>query len=180
METFRAIAHVSQLPVVPGALYALDLDETLLKTVDGVVWDCVARYAPDVPFVQNLAKVATVVYITYRELSYYEKTRSQLRRAGFPLDGCDIHHTGNKGYRLQKILGENPDRWPRVLFADDATRHLEWVSQLVPHAETYRVCQQLHREHLKEHVAPEAPPVATRVLRPRDSSGRVTKANPNV
>ena len=142
---FELIANVSQLPVVPGALYALDIDETLLDSVwisksenshaVPVRTHC-ARHAPDVAHVNHLATVADVVYVTFRDSNDEERTKQELQAAGFPLR--KIYFSCNKGVTMKEEVLKDKT-YPCVLFADDWELMVQTVKKAVPSVQCYKV-----------------------------------------
>ena len=117
------IRSVSELPVVAGAYYGLDLDDTLLKQVfvtkdrDATTYytsryttEFLAQHPPDVEFVNHLHTIATVHYVTFRDESMAAETHKQLANLGFP--PCPVHFSCNKGYTITLELEKARDVGP--------------------------------------------------------------------
>ena len=149
------LRSVSELPVVPGAFYGIDIDGTLLKLVDvtlystthkyesGKPWeysgvDSVVQHPPDVPFLHHLDRIATPMYITFREPEDEAKTREQLKRAGFP--DLPLHFSRNKGITTTEILAAAGETFEEVYFVDDVDWMCDTVKHYVPHAKCYHLC----------------------------------------
>jgi hypothetical protein len=143
------LEFVHELPIVPGAVYYLDIDGTLLKISDDTTprlppGPLNLRHPADAAHVRHLAMVATVVYVTSRDATTRDRTLSALGSAGFPttcpMYMSDVHHTNsfNKGHIVMRDLLKRPENAP-VFFVDDVHYNVEDVLAAVPHATAFLI-----------------------------------------
>lgn len=155
MDT-KCIKYVSELPVINGALYALDIDDTLLVLTNGIN---IVRNEADVDFVKNLSQVAKVIYLTARSMGIYQQTVEELEELGFPVKDCDvvchdrrydIEDEFHKGRMLLYYLSTRSLRFEKIIFADDKEYNITDVRSMFPKAETYLVLPIVKRHSVND------------------------------
>lgn len=152
----KYIKYVSELPVIDGALYAIDIDDTILVLTNGIN---IVRNEPDVDFVNKLTQIAKVIYLTARPLESYQQTLQELEGAGFPVKDCDLVCHDNrydvedefhKGRMLLYYLTSKSLKFERIIFADDKRYNLSDVKSMFPKAETYLVLPVIKRHSIDD------------------------------
>jgi ASC-1-like (ASCH) protein len=140
--SYAAAASVADIPVLPGAYYGVDIDDTLIKTTctRGKYHSARAIDGRAAEWTRRVAEVARLEYITARAPETARFTAEQLAALGFA--DAPIHTTGggDKYPHLEDALAVHAV----VVFVDDNHAHIDTVSRRVPAVTCVRLSRRLH------------------------------------
>ena len=156
----NVVNSILEMPVVIGALYALDLDDTLFRTKTvfqktplqqgdtGFSFFGKPRYKKQITIlhtegiVEYVNSLSNVIYITSRSPDIKEFTTQQLHDFGFPPG--KIFFSMDKGVTLlQETEGKN---YSKIFFADDRDDNVMNVLRNCPGVSIYRISPELFKK----------------------------------
>jgi hypothetical protein len=137
---------VCEMPIIPGGLYALDIDDTLLKirkirnaekeSDNRKYKEVVSLQDERIPsYLQKVNAVATIIYITAREESSRQITQDQIMSLDLPQR--PIFFSITKGVTLRDYCSSRT--FTVVFFADDLDENIRDVIRDFPTAICYRI-----------------------------------------
>lgn len=153
------VPHLGYVPIVDGAAYALDLDNTLITTTTvfdqtgptgangKAKWrrEVVKLHHPAVldwfQRVEVEAPTSTVIYATARDLTEDQITQQQFSDLSLPKH--EVVYAFDKGPPISEYAQGRP-----IIFVDDLTRNHHSVLRERPDAQCYRVDSQLYSKLL--------------------------------
>ena len=145
---FHVISNLTQVPIISGAVCAIDIDETLFKSTrvvhhDRLVTTKLIFCHPDIPqWLEKAKKRMDVIFITARRPEDEEVTLQQFEAMGLPF--YPTCFTTNKGLSLKNYLEQKEERYTEVLFVDDLDENIRTVKTHCPKTFCYRVDSNLH------------------------------------
>jgi hypothetical protein len=144
---FRVVSNITQIPIIRGAVCAIDIDDTLFKSTRVVhhgraVTNKLEFCHPDIPrWLDTARKTMDVIFITARDPKDEEVTLQQFEAMGLP--SFPICFTNNKGLILRRYL-QRKEFYTDVIFADDLDANIQSVKNHCPTAVCYRVDPKLN------------------------------------
>jgi phosphatidate phosphatase APP1 len=139
---YTTVESILLVPIRPGGLYAIDLDDTIFCTdMSSGVWReenttlCDAR----IPlWLHRVASVSEVIYLTARPPESRDATLRQLQQYNLPI--CPILFTPYKGPVLANYCKASPiNRYMFIIFIDDLMYNIESVLKFCPRTQCYHI-----------------------------------------
>ncbi len=148
--TARVAASVAQIPVVAGAYYAIDIDDTLMLGGRSAAYVCapenLPRFAQDAlpgacAWAHRVAACARLEYVTSRSQDIAEATVRQLAAAGFP--AAPVACVVDKGtYVASATYGGEV-----IVFADDMEYNIKDVLKACPHSHCFLISKRDYEKY---------------------------------
>lgn len=150
---YKVINSITQLPITNGALYAFDIDDTLIKrktkfipifTTEKPEYKRIyySVNQDDIDHLRKISEVATVIYITARDIEDIELTFQQFKEFNIPLSNNESIYFSTLKYK--SLIDFGYDRYQTVYFIDDLDINCNSVTKNIPNVICCRIDKVLY------------------------------------